>query len=239
MDRENTMSTAPIRVMLVDDHQSLLWGLSKLIEGAAPALELVGTANDLDTVLEVARRARPDVVLLDLDMNGRSSFEILPELLALPGLKALILSGHRDPLLCQQAIRSGAAGFIGKDQPAEVILTAINRVHAGELWVDRGSMSRMFGVLARPETRIDPDAQRIASLTAKERDIIATLTRSEGKLNKVLAAELNMAEHTLRNHLSTIYAKLGVRTRLGLYTYALRHGLAGEENSASTHSRPA
>lgn len=220
------MRTTPIRVMLVDDHKSLLWGLSKLIEGAAPDFELAGTASDPDAALETARRTEPDIVLLDLDLDGRSSFDILPDLLAQRGLKALILSGHRDPLLRQQAMMLGASGFIGKDQPAQTILTAIERVQAGELWIDRASMGQVFSALTRHETDCDPEARRIASLTAKERDIIATLARSEGKPNKVLADQLCMAEHTLRNHLSAIYAKLGVRTRLALYMYALRHGLA-------------
>jgi two-component system nitrate/nitrite response regulator NarL len=220
------MTTSPIRVMLVDDHHSLLWGLSKLIEGAAPDFELAGTASDPGGALETARRTQPDIVLLDLDLDGRSSFDILPDLLAQRGLKALILSGHCDPLLRQQAMMLGASGFIGKDQSAQTILTAIERVQAGELWIDRASMGQVFSALTRHETGCDPEAKRIASLTAKERDIIATLACSEGKPNKVLADQLSMAEHTLRNHLSAIYAKLGVRTRLALYMYALQHGLA-------------
>lgn len=218
------MTATPIRVLLVDDHQSLLWGLSKLIEGAAPTLELAGTASDLDEALEIARRVRPDIVLLDLDMNGRSSFEILPELLALDRVKVIILSGHRDPLLCQQAMMLGASGFIGKDQPAQTILTAIERVQAGEIWLDRASMSQVFNALTHPEA--DPESKRIASLSAKERGIIASLASSEGKPNKILANQLGMADHTLRNHLSIIYGKLGVKTRLALYMYVIRHGLA-------------
>jgi two-component system, NarL family, nitrate/nitrite response regulator NarL len=89
-------------------------------------------------------------------------------------------------------------------------------------------MGQVFSALTRhePDPAPGPEATRIANLTAKEREIIATLARSEGKPNKVLADQLSMAEHTLRNHLSAIYAKLGVRTRLALYMYALRHGLA-------------
>lgn len=209
--------------MLVDDHQSLLWGLSKLIEGAAPTLELVGTVTGLSNVLGTARHIQPDVVLLDLDMDGRSSLEILPELLLQDGLKVLILSGHRDPLLRQKAMVLGASGFVGKDQPAQVILTAIERVHAGEIWLDRASVGELITALTHPHC--DIESQRIASLTSRERDIIAHLVRSEGKPNKVQADQLGLAEHTLRNHLSVIYAKLGVKTRLALYMYALRHGL--------------
>jgi two-component system nitrate/nitrite response regulator NarL len=220
------MRTTPIRVMLVDDHKSLLWGLSKLIEGAAPDFELAGTASNPDEALETARRTEPDVVLLDLDLDGHSSFDMLPDLLAQRGLKALILSGHRDPLLRQQAMMLGASGFIGKDQPAQTILPAIERVQAGELWIDRASMGQVLSALTRAEPRRDPEADRIASLSQKERTIIATLARSEGKPNKVLADQLGMAEHTLRNHLSAIYAKLGVRSRLALYMYALRNNLA-------------
>lgn len=224
------MTAMPIKVMLVDDHQSLLWGLSKLIEGAIPAFELVGCVSELDNVLEMARRTRPDIVLLDLDMNGRSSFSILPELLAQSGVKVLILSGHNDPELRRQALLQGASGFIGKDQHAQIILTAMDRVQAGEIWFDRVVVGQALNTLTRAESTpapiaVDIEAGRIASLTGRERAIISKLVESEGKPNKVLAVQLEMAEHTLRNHLSSIYAKLGVRTRLALYMYALRYGL--------------
>ena len=226
MDERKTVTARPIRVMLVDDHQCLLWGLSKLVEAASPALELAGTASDPEGTLDVARRTRPDVVLLDIDLNGHSSLEILPELLAETGVRVLVLSGYRDPAQRQQAMMLGASGFLGKDQPAQVILTAIERVHAGELWLDRASVGKVFTALTRHEDVKNPEARRIASLTEKERRIIANLAQSEGKPNKVLADQLGMAEHTLRNNLSVIYGKLGVRTRLALYMYALRHGLA-------------
>jgi two-component system, NarL family, nitrate/nitrite response regulator NarL len=97
-------------------------------------------------------------------------------------------------------------------------------VHNGEIWLDRTSLGRVVTALSRGQ-KSDPEAVKIATLTPKERQIIAMIMKEKGARNKVIAAKLHMSEHTLRNNLTTIYSKLEVTSRLELYLYAASHRL--------------
>jgi DNA-binding NarL/FixJ family response regulator len=214
-----------IRIMLVDDHKTMLWGLEKLIEGGGDDLQLVGNANNNDTALQQASVLKPDVIVLDLDLEGRSSIEILPQLLQdSGGARVMILSGNRDQGLLAQAVKLGARGVVSKEAPAEVVLNGIRSVYRGETCLDPGLMNALLGQLAAP-AKADPEAARIASLTPKERKIVAVVVEGNGAPNKELASRLFIAEPTLRNNLTTIYQKLGVANRLELYVYATKHGM--------------
>jgi DNA-binding NarL/FixJ family response regulator len=215
-----------IRVVLVDDHPMLLWGLSKLIDGERPRLEVAGTAQTIEEAERLVEREKPDVVLLDLDLGGQSGLDAMPAILRNEGTRIIILTGTRDPRVREQSMLLGASGILSKEAAADTLITAITRVHAGEVWLDPDTAAQILGRL-RHDKR-DPVAERIASLTQKEHKVIHALVKGEGLPNKVLADRLCMAEHTLRNHLTSIYSKLGVRTRLALYMYAIEHRL-GED----------
>ena len=216
----------PIAVMLVDDHQTLLWGLSRLIDGEKPRMQVVGTARSCEEALEQAGQLAPDVILLDLDLDGKSALDILPGLLSNTGSRALILTGERQQKALDLAVLQGARGVLRKDASADQVLQAIERVHRGELCVDSDTMGRVFTEFMAAKTpRIDPEAEKQASLTAKERKIIFSVVQGNGASNKALAKKLFITEHTLRNHLSSIYQKLDVANRLELYVYAVRHQL--------------
>ena len=216
--------TTPIRIMLVDDHKTMLWGLEKLIEGGGDDLQLVGTAHNNDTALQQGGALKPDVIVLDLDLEGRSSIEILPQLLQASGAKVMILSGNRDQGLLTQAVKLGARGVVSKEAPADVVLNSIRAVSRGETCLDPVLMNALLGQLSAPP-KADPEAARIASLTPKERKIVAVVVEGNGAPNKELASKLFIAEPTLRNNLTTIYQKLGVANRLELYVYATKHGM--------------
>ncbi|NYE61656.1 DNA-binding NarL/FixJ family response regulator [Duganella sp. 1224] len=213
-----------IRIMLVDDHKTMLWGLEKLIEGGGADLQLVGTASNNDTALQQGAALKPDVIVLDLDLEGRSSIEILPQLLQDSGARVMILSGNRDQGLLTQAVRLGARGVVSKEAPADVVLNGIRAVARGDMCLDPALMNALLGQLSAP-AKADPEAARIASLTPKERKIVAVVVEGNGAPNKELASKLFIAEPTLRNNLTTIYQKLGVANRLELYVYATRHGM--------------
>jgi two-component system nitrate/nitrite response regulator NarL len=216
----------PISIMLVDDHQTMLWGLEKLIEGEASSMLLVGTASDSAAALALVERCKPQIVVLDLDLHGESSIDILPAIVGNGVSRVLILSGNRDRDLLSKAVRCGARGVVGKEAPASVVLDAIRKVHAGELVLDQALLGNLLGALINPEpAKRDPEADRIASLTAKERKIAALIAGSDGATNRELAQRAFISEQTLRNHLTTIYQKLGVANRLELYVYATRHQL--------------
>ena len=219
--------TDTIRVLLVDDHQSILWGLVKLIEGEHPKMTIVGIASTAAEALAKAGQQQPDVILLDIDLGtGKSGLDILPDLKRHCSGKVLILTGVRDQAVRDQAVFEGARGVVVKEEPAEVILKAIERVHAGEIWLDQHTVNNVLKrVAGRKEEPVSPEAAKIASLTRKEREIIAALVKEGGSTNKRIADHLNISEHTLRNHLSSIYGKLHVANRLELYMYATQHGL--------------
>jgi DNA-binding NarL/FixJ family response regulator len=220
------------RIMLVDDHKTLLWGLSKLIDTEASHMIVVGTARDCAGALGMASQVTPDVILLDIDLGGTCSLDIIPTLAAgCPAARILILSGTRDRELLDKAVMLGARGVVSKDEPAETVIKAIEKVHSGELWLDSGALSRVFDAMRNPHTmrRQDPELDKIAQLTAKERRICSLIANGGGAVNKALAEQLFISEHTLRNHLTAIYHKLGVSNRLDLYVFATKHRLDQSE----------
>lgn len=215
----------PIRVLLVDDHQTVLWGLEKLIESEEPKMQLAGKASTRVEALTAAHQLQPDVILLDLDLHGESSLEFLPDLLQQGAARVLILTGLRGEEHRMHAMMRGARGVVQKEEPAETILQAIERVHQGELWLDRATTASMFTRLSGKKTQ-DVEAQKISSLTEREREVIEALVKERSAHNKAIAEHLNISGHTLRNHLSSIYDKLGLENRMELYLYATDHGLA-------------
>jgi len=218
------VAASAIKVFLVDDHRTILWGLERLIESATPGMAVVGQASNRAELFARVPGANPDVILLDLDLNGEKALDFLEELNRQSPARVLVLTGTNDPLVHQQAIIQGARGVIHKQEPASTILRAIDKVHSGEIWLDRHSVGHVLQALARGQ-KADPEASKIAALTPKERHIIDMLMNEKGARNKVLADKLHMSEHTLRNHLTAIYSKLQVAGRLELYLYATSHHL--------------
>lgn len=221
-------STIDINVMLVDDHKTMLWGLERLIGGPSTGMRVVATASNQEEALARAAETEPDVILLDLDLDGFCSLDILPRLLENGSARALIFTGARDQALLDRAVLGGARGVLRKDAPAELVMRSIEKVHQGELWLDHEMMARVFGEMTRPRSahKADPDEEKQALLTAKERKIAAAIVAGNGMTNKALAESLFISEHTLRNYLVSMYKKLGVSNRLELYVYASRHPIA-------------
>lgn len=215
----------PIRILLVDDHRTMLWGLTRLIESAAPAMVVADTACSTRELLDKLGTVPADLVLLDLDLAGEDSTTLLPEIQKRSQAKVLVLTGSRDQDAHQRAILRGARGVVSKDEPADVILRAIELVHAGEVWINRALVGRVLSAMhgGAAERHHDPDEERIASLTPRERQIVAAVVRNCGAKGVVIAEDLNISENTLRNHLSVIYEKLGVRNRLELFAFASEH----------------
>ena len=225
----------PIRVMLIDDHPTMLWGLEKLINAETPRMSVMATARNAEEALACLAHETPDVVLLDLDLDGRNGLDLLPALLHQGRTRVLVLTGERQQNILDQAVQKGARGILRKDASAEHVLKAIVKTHEGELWLDRGTLGRVFTEFRDPVSarKPDPETLRQASLTARERRIIALVVQSQGASNKALAQSLFISEHTLRNHLSSVYQKLDVANRLELYVYATRHQLGAADADAA------
>ena len=233
----------PIRVLLTDDHALVLWGLRQLIDSAQPRMRVVGTATSTRELLAHDALAETDLVLLDLGLPDGNPMECIRQL-AGKGLKVLVLTGNLNVAQHMEAVKQGARGVVLKSHSTELLLRAVERVHAGEVWVDRALMAQLLGQIsgvpapapapAAPAAPHDEQAQRIASLTPKERQVVQAVVQHRGAKSLVVAETLAMSEHTLRNHLTVIYSKLNVHGRLELYAYALEHGLAQPPASTTT-----
>jgi DNA-binding NarL/FixJ family response regulator len=219
-----------IQVMLVDDHQTMLWGLEKLIDCEAPRMQVIATARNGEEALTRAGLFAPDLVVLDLDLEGRSSLDLIPALTRNGKTKVLVLTGTTDQAQLDLAVRRGARGVLQKAAAPADVVKAIDKVFRGELWLDQAMLSRVLGNLINPAPqRPDPELERQARLTGKERRVIQAVVEGNGALNKTIAQRLCISEHTLRNHLTSIYQKLDVGNRLELYVYATKHGLGARE----------
>jgi len=221
-------NVSPIRVFIIDDHRSILWGLERLIDSGAPRLQVAGTTTSCAEALKVLGTASPDVILLDIDLGDENGVKELPKLLGITNARILILTGVRDESLHDKAVLAGASGVVMKEAPADTILNAIEKVHEGQLWLDRIATGRIFFEFSRENAAQanNPERTKIASLTDREREIVAVAASHAGANAKSIAGILNISEHTLRNHLTSIYNKLDVANRLELFAYAHKHGLA-------------
>lgn len=218
-------SVATIRVMLVDDHLTMLWGLQQLINAEKPGMEVVGTASDVSEVVGKAISCEPDVILLDVDLGEHSCLEILPALMQATSARVILLTGIRNAETLDTSMRLGIHGLVRKEEPAEVLLNAIHKVHAGELWFDRAATAKILNALRERNEGMTKQVDKLSLLTTREKQVLAALVRESGQPNKVIAQRLFMSENTLRNHLTAIYHKLGVGNRLGLYVFAVENRL--------------
>jgi DNA-binding NarL/FixJ family response regulator len=216
----------PIRVLIAETHLMVLSGMQRIIDAEQPGMGVVATANSRAAALKAAQETKPDLVVIDVELVHGKEDELIPALINGHNGRVLILSGSEDGKRHEAAILRGACGVVHKNDPPETLIKAIRKVHEGELWLDRSTTGRLFVELSRQKTAAaaDPAARKIASLTAREREVLQRLVTHPGADNKRLASSLHIGEHTLRNHLSRIYDKLGVPNRLELYVFAQRHG---------------
>jgi len=212
----------PLRILIVDDHLVMRAGLRMLIE--AQGMLVIGLAGHREEAIEAAKRELPDLILLDLDLAGEDGLSFLLELKAVAAnTRVLILTGIRDANIHRRAMKLGAAGVVVKDQAAEVLIKAITKVCAGEVWLDRATMGHLLDEMTRQGAE-NNDQARIASLTDRENQVIRLI--SEGLKNKQIAERLFISETTVTHHLSSIFSKLEVSDRLELVIYAFGHNLA-------------
>jgi two-component system, NarL family, nitrate/nitrite response regulator NarL len=220
-----TEHTATIKVLLVDDHAMFRTGLRLAIE-SRPEIKVVAEAANRAEALAAVESARPDIILLDLDLGDDSGFDLLPELIANDNpARVILLTGLRDPEVHRQAVRMGAVGLVLKEHAVENVLKAIEKVHAGEAWLDRAMIATILRERAQPDTlERDAEADKVATLTDRERQVIRLI--GEGLKNKEIADRMCISEATVRHHLTSVFNKLGVSDRLELVIYAYQHGLA-------------
>jgi DNA-binding NarL/FixJ family response regulator len=188
-----------------------------MLADAAGDLRVVGSSESASGAIEPLRQLSPDLVLLDIDLGHEDGLDWLPRIAsAAPKARVLILTALREPSRDEEALRAGARGLVLKSAPPEVLLQAIRGVVAGALWFDTSA-------LGRPQApEIPPAAGKLASLTAREREIVSLV--GEGLRNDEIARRLGITPKTVKNQLTSVFEKLGVSSRLELVV-SYQHGL--------------
>lgn len=226
MDRAPVDPTAqdPIRVLVVDD-QSMIRGAFAALLDAQEGIEVVGTAADGAGITETVRTTRPDVVLMDIRMPRVGGLEATRAVLAMPGTppKIIMLTTFDAEEYVFSALRAGASGFLLKDSTPEELVQAVRVVADGEsLLAPRVTRALIADFVARPEQAAGADLS-MSVLTERELDVLRAVAR--GLSNREIAAELVMAEQTVKSHVSRILGKLALRDRAQLVVAAYESGL--------------
>ena len=207
--------TRPISVLIVDDHPVVRRGLRVLLE-VQDGIEVAGEAGDGATALALAAEHAPDVILLDLKLPGMDGIAVLGELRARESTaRVLVLTSATDPASASLAVRSGAAGVLYKDVDPDALVRAIGSVHDGHLLL----ASEAAGPLVRSAGAWGPGT--LDALTSREREVLAELAK--GRSNREIARALGVSEKTVKAHVSSVLAKLGVQDRTQAALLAVRH----------------
>ncbi len=219
------MSDARIRVLIADDQRVVREGLSMLV-GLIDDVEVVGTAADGIEAIELARSARPDVVLMDLRMPRMEGAEATRQIRdAIPGTQVLVLTTYADDESLFPALQAGARGYLTKDASAEEIEEAIRALVAGRTHLDPAVQQRLVAAVveAGPARSAQPK-ELPDELTPREAQVLKLI--AAGLSNAEIAEELVVSAATIKTHINRIFYKTGARDRAQAVRYAYRHGIA-------------
>jgi two-component system response regulator NreC len=215
-----------IRVVLVDDHAVVRSGLRHVLD-SAEGIEVVGEAGDSQHAVFEVRAKKPDVILMDVVMPGKSGIETIPDVLKdAPDAKVLILSMQDDPHYVREAFAAGASGYILKEAADTDLVTAVREVAGGGSYVHPTLGARMVSAEAAERKRADADP-----LSDRERDVLRLLAL--GHTNQEIAGTLFISVRTAETHRSHIMQKLHLQTRAQLVRYALGQGLLDDEGAGT------
>jgi DNA-binding NarL/FixJ family response regulator len=215
-----------VRIVIADDHPIFRDGLRRLLEAEAD-LKVLGEAADGAEAVKLARQLKPDILLLDLAMPKHPGLEALRDLSVTPGpnpVRVILLTAAAEKAQIVEALQLGARGVVLKDSATQLLLRAIHTVMSGEYWVGRESVSNLVQYLRTlMQSSSDEARQRKFGLTPRELEIVSAVVA--GYANKEIAEYFKISEDTVKHHLSNIFDKLGVSTRLELALFAVNQAL--------------
>lgn len=215
--------TATIRVLLTDSRPLVLDALAELIDRQRPRMEAIGSAGSYARALYLAEREQPDVILLSVFQDTLDALGTVAAVLRVCNAKVLVLKGMHDPVPVARLLRIGAAGVVIAEEPAESIVNAVAQVHEAR---DEPLPAAHWAIPAGPAVRsLRTPKEGVSRLTGRERELIRAIVDNPGAKYLVIGAQLGISEHTVHNHLSSIYHKLNLVNRTDLLFYAVRHGL--------------
>ena len=212
---------APIRILIADDHEVVRIGLAALLDGQ-PGLQVVAQAESGDEAVRLARRHRPDVVVMDIRMPNGSGIDACRTITAeMEGMPVIMLTSHADSEALFDAIDAGASGYVLKRIGTTELIDAVRTVAGGGSLLDP-TMTRRVLERLRNASRVE-EAGAFSELTDQERRVLAII--ADGASNREIAERMGLAEKTVRNYVSSILAKLALASRSQAAAYAIRNRL--------------
>jgi DNA-binding NarL/FixJ family response regulator len=213
----------PVRVLLVDDHQVVLEGLSSMLASQSARVTILGATTDPDEATRLAGELEPDVVLLDVRLRGASGLDLGEELMREhPGLKVVFFTVYDDEQYLFQAMRVGAAGFLLKTTTAPELATHLERVMEGDIAIDPALAGRVAMTAAHLQSGEFWPGARLG-LTQRESEVLELMVR--GLSNRAIGQRLYIGEETVKTHARGVYRKLEVSDRAQAIATALREGI--------------
>ena len=216
-----TPAMEKIRLLIVDDQVLFLESLSTFLRNYAADIDVVGLARNGAEALEKATALHPDIVLMDVHMPVMDGVEATGKLIAAhPGIRILILSTYDVDEYVRRALKLGAAGYLLKDISPTELIASIRALKGGAVQISPQVVAKLMDSVLREEPAKEREIRLdwLDSLTRREKEVFALIAR--GCDNAQIAGELHMAEHTVRNHVSMIYSKLGVQDRFQIIQLA-------------------
>ena len=214
------MTASPIRAFLMDDHEVVRQGVRALLESTGQ-ITVAGEASTAAEALSRIPAVRPDVAVLDVRVPDGNGIEVCREVRSTLGTPCLILTSYSDDEALFEAIMAGASGYVLKQVRGNELTSAVLRVAAGESLLDPSITAKVLDRLRHPPAE-DP---RLAALTPQERRILHLI--ADGMTNRQIAAELYLAEKTVKNYVSNLLSKLGMERRTEAAVFAARLEMAG------------
>jgi two-component system, NarL family, nitrate/nitrite response regulator NarL len=217
------MDSRKTRILIADDHTIFRDGLRRLLE-SEPEFQVVGEAADGAEALQLVQQLKPDILLLDLAMPRMPGLETLRELSSqASSVKVILLTAAIEKRQIIEALQTGARGVIMKDAATQLLLKGIRTVMAGQFWVGREAVADMVGYLREKAAQQPPSPAKAYGLTKRELEILSTIV--SGLSNKEIAQKFSLSEDTVKHHLTNIFDKVGVSSRLELALFAINHHL--------------